>query len=601
VPDEVALAIVAVPAAKLAEVLQQCIDKRVRGAVVITTVAGVRDDIDTAAIVAHARRSGLRIIGPGSMGIASPLHDIALQASLADVRLTPGNVAISMQSGTLGIALLRLAAQLQLPISWFVSLGDKADVSGNDLLQFWEDDEATQVIAIYTESLGNPRKFARIARRVSRTRPIVAVRTGAALIGAGNDAMYRDTGVIQVPTVASMLDTARVLATQPLLEGRRVAVVTNSTSPGVLARATLEAVGLEPVDPPRPLGWHSTAGDYRAAVRAALHDSAIDAVLVIHAPPLVDAIGEASAQIDAACAGATKPVVAVMLGSGDGPLQPGSAVPSFSFPEQAAAVLGRIAAYAHWRRTEGAEHVDPEQAPDHIDVAAADSLVTAAIAASEPGATPETIRELLACYGVAMPDTRSVTGGSPAEVAAVASEVGYPVAVKSARRRVGRTAEAGVALDLTDASDVEQAVATMREHLGDDAATVVVQRMASPGVDIRIRVRDDERLGPVITVGLGGVQADAIGDESSRLAPVSPSTAMSMIADTRAAAALTADSHERLADVVARVALLASDHPAIAELDLNPVVVNADGCCVVDALITLRERDRPEPAVRRLE
>jgi acyl-CoA synthetase (NDP forming) len=398
-----------------------------------------------------------------------------------------------------------------------------------------------------------------------------------------------------------MLDTARVLATQPMIGGRRVAVVTNSPSPGVLARATLEAVGLEPVDPPRRLGWHSTADDYHAAVRAAQHDPGVDAVLVIHAPPRVDAIGEASTQIDAACAGATKPVVAVMLGSGDGPLLPGSSVPSFSFPEQAAAVLGRIAAYAHWRRTEGADDIDPEQAPDHIDVAGADALITEALAAGEPSATPETIRELLLRYGVTMPETRTVTGGTPGEVAAIATDVGFPVAVKARHRRVGRTAEAGVALDLTNADDVARALTTMREHLGDDAATVIVQRMTSPGVDIRIRVRADERLGPVITVGLGGVQADAIGDESSRLAPVSPSTAMSMIADTRAAAALTADSHERLADVVTRIALLASDHPAIAELDLNPVVVNADGCCVVDALITLRASDRPEPAVRRLE
>ncbi len=605
VPGEVGLAIVAVPTDALAATLQQCVDKRVRGAVVITTVTDdtvdTVDTVQTAAIVAHARRSGLRIVGPGSMGIASPLPDVALQASLAEGELTPGNVAISMQSGTLGIALLRLAAQLQLPISWFVSLGDKADVSGNDLLQFWEDDDATKVIAIYTESFGNPRKFARIARRVSRTRPIVAVRTGAALIGAGNEALYRDTGVIEVPTVMAMLDTARVLATQPLIDGRRVAVLTNSPSPGVLARATLEAVGLEPVDPPRPLGWHSTAEDYGEAVRTALRDREIDALLVIHAPPLIDAIGEAAQQIDGACRGAAKPVVAVMLGAGDGPLLPGSSVPSFSFPEQAAAALGRVAAYSHWRRTEGADEIEPAHAPDHIDVAGARALITSTLADAGAAATPEAIRELLTSYGVEMPATRSLTGASPAEVARVASEVGFPVAVKAARRRVGRTAEAGVALDLTDAADVERAVVGMREHLGDDASTLVVQRMASPGVDIRIRVRDDERLGPVITVGLGGVQADAIGDESSRLAPVSPSTAVSMIGDTRAAAALSVGSQERLADVVTRIALLASDHPAIAELDLNPVVVNGDGCCVVDALITLRDGNRHEPAVRRLE
>ena len=596
IPDDVTLAIVAVPASALERTLQDCIDKRVRGAVVVTTVTGT--SFDVAACVAHARRAGLRIIGPGSMGIASPRGDIGLQASLADVPLTPGNVAISMQSGTLGIGLLRLAAQLQLPISWFVSLGEKADVSGNDLLQFWEDDDATNVIALYTEAFGNPRKFARIARRVSTTRPIVAVRTGAALIGAGNEALYRDTGVIEVPTVTALLDTARVLATQPLLEGRRVAVVTNSASPGVLASATLEAVGLEPVEPPRALSWHSTAHDYRAAVTAALHDPGVDGVLVVHAPPLIDEIGAAAEEIDAACADAVKPVVAVMLGAGDGPLRPGSPVPSFSFPEQAAAVLGRIAAYAHWRRTEGAIVPDDARTPDHIDAPAAGAIVSAAVERGDDTVAPEAIRELLGHYGVTMPVTRRVDAD---EAATAAAEIGFPVAVKALRRRVGRTAEAGVALDLPDAEDVRRAVATMREHLGDDASTVYVQGMASPGVDIRIRVRQDPRLGPVITVGLGGVQADAIGDESSRLAPVSPSTALSMIDDTRASAALDPDARDHLAEVVTRVALLASDHPAIAELDLNPVVVNAEGCCVVDTVLRLDRTPTAEPAVRRLE
>jgi acyl-CoA synthetase (NDP forming) len=345
-------------------------------------------------------------------------------------------------------------------------------------------------------------------------------------------------------------------------------------------------------------------------VTAALADDDIDAVLVIHAPPLASLIGTAADEIDRACAGATKPVVAVMLGAGDGPIRPGSAVPSFSFPEQAAGVFGRIAAYAEWRRTEGADEADPDQLPDHIDVAGA-GLVLAELLATPDGTTlapgvavdagPEHVVELLDRYGVAMSRARRVATDDPAAVVAAADELGYPVAVKSLVRRAGRTAEAGVALDLGTAADVERAVATMRSHLGADAAVVMVQRMAPPGVDIRIRVREDDRVGPVITVGLGGIQADAIADESSRLAPVTAATAMSMIADSRAASALGPEAHERLADVVSRVAQLASDHPEIAELDLNPVVVNADGCCVVDATLVARRPDRPEPAVRRLE
>ena len=181
-PDEVSLAIIAVPAGQLDATIDACIRKRMRGAVVVTTVDGT--DVDVGSMVARARRNGLRLIGPSSMGIASPRPESLLQAALVDVTLPAGNVAISMQSGSLGSSVLRQARDLDLGLSWFVSLGDKADISANDLLQFWEEDANTKVVAMYTESFGNPRKFARIARRVSLTMPIVAVRTGAASVGS---------------------------------------------------------------------------------------------------------------------------------------------------------------------------------------------------------------------------------------------------------------------------------------------------------------------------------------------------------------------------------------------------------------------------------
>ncbi|MEJ7800425.1 MAG: GNAT family N-acetyltransferase, partial [Ilumatobacter sp.] len=267
VPDGVGLVIVAVPESSLVDTIQQCIDKRVRGAVVITAVTS--DEIDLDGLVAHARRNGLRIIGPSSFGVASPRPEVHLQASLVDVDLPAGGVAISMQSGTLAASLLLLADRLDIGLSWFVSLGDKRDVSANDLLQFWEDDEATTVIGLYTESLGNPRKFARIARRVSATKPIVAVRTGAALIGAANAALYQQTGMIEVPTVVSLLDTVRVFASQPLMGGDRVAVISNAPSPAILAAATIEGAELQLADTLQ-LDWRSTAEDYRMAIGDAL-------------------------------------------------------------------------------------------------------------------------------------------------------------------------------------------------------------------------------------------------------------------------------------------------------------------------------------------
>ena len=593
IPDEVGLAMIAVPPSELRRTIEQCIEKRVRGAVVVTID---EDPTEIDELVAHARINGLRIIGPGSMGIASPRPDTFIQAALVDVRVPAGGVAVSMQSGTLGSSLLRMAANLQMGLSWFVSLGDKRDVSANDLLQFWEDDEATTVVALYTESLGNPKKLARIARRVSAKRPIVAVRTGAALIGTANDALYRQTGVIEVPTVPSLLDTARVFASQPLMSGDRVAIVSNSRSPEVSASATLGPAGLVVAVPAGTLDWRSTADDYERVLGDTLASGDVDAVIVIHAPPVERQVGAPIEAIERAVerADGGKPVVAVMLGSGDGPLRPGSSIPSFAFPEQAAAVLGRIAAYSRWRAEEAPE---PARSLGHIKPAVAGELIADHLDAGTMA--PSALRALLDAYGVEMPPTTIVDAD---DAVAAAEQIGFPVAVKAERRRRGRTVDTGIALDLNEADEVADAVATMREHLGDDAARVIVQRMTSSGLDLRIHSSLDERVGPIVTAGLGGAQADVIADESSRLAPISPATARSLIAGTRAAAGLSDDALDQVAEVITRVAQLTSDHVEIAELDLNPVIVGDDGHChVVDASIVLRQPARPERSIRRLD
>lgn len=598
IPDEVGLAVIAVPPAALATVIGGCITKRVRGAVVISDPG---PDTDFTGLVAHARRNGLRIVGPASMGIASPLPGVGLQAALVNVDGPPGSVAVSMQSGILGASLLRLARELELGLSWFVSLGDKLDVSANDLLQFWEDDEATKVICLYTESVGNGRKFSRIARRVAARRPIVLVRTGAAMVGAGNSAMYRQSGVIEVPTVTSMLDTARVLAFRSTMAGDRVAVVSNARSPRVQAEATLTAAGLTPVSPPVALDWRSTADDYRTAVEQALVADEVDAVLVIHAPPTQHFLGAFADVIDTAAQAADKPLVAVMLGTGDGPLRPGSPVPSFAFPEQAAATLGRVGFYSRWLRQEAAEAAEAFTPSDDAEAAAAVRALTAAhLTGDAPDAPvdPQTVRQMLEAYGISMPPTRRV----PADRAvAAADEVGYPVALKAVHRGVGRSVEAGVALDLADAADVTASVAAMAEHLGHGADDVLVQPMVPPGVDIRVRAVDDPALGPVVTVGLGGFQADLIGDESSRIAPLTPGAARAMLADTRAAAALDTADCAAVNDLLVRVGRLVDDHPEIAELDLNPVIVSDGAAQVADATLRLQPARNPEPPVRRLE
>ena len=601
VAEEVGLAIIAVPVSQLAATLDECIAKRVRGAVVITAPHDPRVDgaeaVDIDAMVMHARRNGLRIIGPASMGIASTRPEVALQAALVEVTSPPGGIAISMQSGTLGGSLLRLADSLQLGLSWFVSLGDKSDVSSNDLLQFWEDDHATKVIALYTESVGNGRKFARIARRVALTRPIVVVRTGAALVGAGSDAMYRQSGVIEVPTVPALLDTARVLASQPLMHGDRVAILSNARSPSVAVSVTLAAAGLTVVDPPIPTDWRTTADGYRLAITAALDAADVDALVVVHAPPTELSLHLQTASIDEATRGALKPVVAVMLGLGDGPLCEGSSVPSFAFPEQASAALARVRWYSAWRKAE--LEGESETPPHGLDRGAAADIIAEYVASPGLVLAPEVVRQLLGTYGVAMPPTMLVS----AEVAVeAADQLGYPVAIKALERGLGRSAKAGVALDLVEADDVRESVATMREYLGDGAARVFVQQMVPPGIDLRVRVTSDPKIGPIVTVGLGGFQADLIADESSRVAPVSPSSARTMIADTKASATLTNEHDlDAMIDLVVRVAQLASDHPEITSFDLNPVMVRDGASWVLDARLTLEPATRAERAVRRLE
>ena len=593
ITDDVWLAIIAVPAASLAATIESCIAKRVRGAVLITATDGT--DVDMDELVAHARRNGLRIIGPASMGVATSRPG-GVQGALVPVTLPVGGVAISMQSGTLGSSMLQLALRLHLGISWFVSLGDKGDVSGNDLMQFWEDDDSTRVIAMYTETFGNPRKFARIARRVGRRKPIVAVRTGSAAIGNAADALYRQAGLVEVPTVRALLDTARAFATQPVPRGPNVAILTNARSPGVLAGAAVVAAGLTVVDAPVPLDWRSTPDDFERAVAAAIDDAGIDAVMVIHAPPIITAAAP-SAEIDRAADGSAKPVVAVMLGRDDGPLQRGSNVPSFSFPEPAAAALGRMHAYGRWLLTEAESAVEIVDA----DVLLAEAVLAEAASAAERTLSYDRTVRLFGSYGIRTPPGAHHIGSSDDDLVECARSVGYPVVLKATNRRIGRSAKAGIALDLGNDEAVRAAVATIRSSLG-EAHSFVIQSMATPGLDVRIQCATDDRLGPVVTLDLGSLQSINLHDGSSRLPPISRATAEAMIAGSRVGGALERAQlgADPLIDTVVRVAQLMFDHTEIRSIDINPAIVSDGECVVTDAKITIDVERPSDFPLRRL-
>jgi acyl-CoA synthetase (NDP forming) len=594
IPAVISLAVIAVPAAALDETIDDCIAAHVRGAVVVTSVDGT--DVDVDAMVVRARNNGMRIIGPSSMGVAASERLIGLDASLLPERLSEGRVAISMQSGSLGASFLELVKQQALGLSWFVSLGDRADVSGTDMLQFFEDDESTLVIGMYTEDLGDPRRFARIARRVSKHRPIVAVRTSAEL-GPTNSALYRHCGLIEVPTVAALLDTVRVLATQPVLHGDRIAVLSNYPSPERLARRAITARGLRAVEPPIQLDFRASPADYTKAIEATLNSDDIDGLLVVHAPPLAEAVGGPVVEIDRAAHRADKPIVAVLLATADGPIAPESNVPNFMFPEPAAAVLGRSWAYGRWLATEAAS---PPAVVEGVDVDQVSDLVAAALLEGATRLDPAAIAELLTAYGIRVPPTRFVAA---ADAVRAASEVGFPVAVKARHRHVGRSLRAGVALDLTDGADVQVSIDVMRAELGDDADFVIVQPMVAPGLDLRIQARIDEEAGTLISTGTGGIQAGLVGDDDPvRVAPLSRHSAAGLVSESRAGPQLTQAGLDpaALVDTLIRAAQLAADHAEITALDFNPVITSEAGCAVTDAVVEVAPVGRPAGALRRL-
>jgi acyl-CoA synthetase (NDP forming)/RimJ/RimL family protein N-acetyltransferase len=591
VPGPVDLALIAVPAEALAEVLADCAAKRVRGVVINSTIPVHNAQTVTPDLVRFARRHGMRLIGPASMGLlvtgAAPLHAHLARdrADRGPVGVRAGGVAISLQSGPLGASVLEMANRLEIGLSLFVSLGDKADVSGNDLLQYVEDDASTTVVAMYTESFGNPRKFARIARRVARRTPVVAVCAGGASDAPVTEALFRQAGVIPVPTVRDLLDTARVLATQPVPAGPRVQVITNAASPAVLALDALAREGLTATV--TDVGWQATPHDFAEAVVAVEVNDTADAVMVIHAPPVARDVSAPAEVLDNLSEQVTLPMVVVLLGGDDGPLRPGSPLPVFTFPEPAAAVLGRGVRLGEWRR----RYDDDLRAValPVLDTPAARRVIDTALGARAEGTllpVAATV-ELLDAAGVDVAPARGVTGLDDA--IAAAQHLGFPVVLKALglRRRV-RGSTAGVRLDVGDVDELARAWGQMLDVLGDRAMVeVLVQRQVPSGVEVRVAARVEPAVGPVVTVGLGGVHADAIGDAVHLLAPIGAASARDAVAQSRAAMALAdagvdADS---LTQLVMRVGELMVTCDEVDTMILNPVIVSAEGAWVTDAAV----------------
>ncbi|MFN8039878.1 MAG: GNAT family N-acetyltransferase [Acidimicrobiales bacterium] len=645
IPDEVDLAVVAVPREHCVEVVDECAAKQVKGLVVIS--AGFSEVGDEGAELEHqllvaARRGGMRMVGPNCLGVVNTA--VGLDATFAPQPPLPGRVAFLSQSGALGIALLEWTARLGLGISSFVSIGNKADVSGNDLLQYWEDDEGTDLVLMYLESFGNPRKFSRVARRISQRKPIVAVKSGRTVAGSraasshtaaaasadvAVSALFRQTGVIRVDTLDELFDLAQVLATQPLPAGKRVAIVSNSGGPGILAADACESAGLEVVrlgERTRAavrarLGPNAAVGNpidmvasaspeqYEEVLRLVLDDDDVDNVIVIFTPPLVTQADDVAVAIARAVEGATKPIIANFLASREVPLPLAGGdgrrrVPSFPSPEPAAIALGRVVRYAEWRRR------DPGTVPvfDDIEMATARAIVDAALVRHPDGCwlDADVAVGLLAAYGVAVAPVRRAADAD--EAVAHAEAFGYPVALKAAAGGlVHKSDVGGLRLGLRDAQSVRDAFIAMEAVVGDEQlGGIVVQPMARSGVETIIGVVQDLAFGPLVMFGMGGVATELLADRTFRVLPLTDVDAAEVVRSLRGSPLLFGYRGSPPADTAAleamlgRVGQLADDIPELAELDLNPVVVSERGAVAVDVKVRVAPVPPIRPSVRAL-
>ncbi len=649
VPDAIDLAIVCVPAPEVIDVVRDCATRRVGGLVIISAgFAEVGQDRAASEheLVELARRHGMRLVGPNCMGVVNTNPAIAMHATFAPFIPPRGRVAFSSQSGALGIELMGEAAELGLGISTFVSVGNKADVSGNDLLQYWEDDAETDVILLYLESFGNPRKFARLARRVSRTKPIVAVKSGRSNAGrraasshtaalassdVAVDALFRQAGVIRVDTLEQFFDTAQLLAHQPLPAGRSVVIVSNGGGPGTLAADACEANGLEVLELPaavqatlrtfvspdaavaNPVDLVASATDdqYERALRTVLGEPTVDAVIVIFVPPLVTAADDVARAISAAAGTApTKTVAACFLGHrglvealrpADDGQRP---IPSYAFPEAVSFALARVAGHAEWRRRPTG--VVPTFTD--VDLDGAREVVARFLTESPTGGWLDAAdaTRLISCFGITNAPLVPVSDAEGA--IAAAGVLGYPVALKAgAGAIVHKSDVGGVHLDLGSAGDLREAYAALQTSLGPDHVGAVVQPMVAAGIETIVGVTHDPSFGPLVLFGMGGVAAELLRDTSLRILPLTDLDAHELVRSLRSSPLLFGyrgapeSDVDALEDLLLRVGHLADTLPEVSELDCNPVVVSPSGAVAVDIKIHLTpERPGAAPGLRRL-
>ncbi len=613
IPGDVDVAIVAVPAEAVQDVVLDCAAKGVHGLIVISSgfaETGEDGRKRQRKLVGLARSYGLRLIGPNCLGVINTASEVSLNASLAPLMPPRGRAGFFCQSGALGTAILEKVRGRGLGLSTFVSAGNRADVSGNDLLQYWEEDEATEVILLYLESIGNPRKFSRIARRVSRVKPIIAVRSGRTTQGVpmghavrqiaappeAVDAMFRQAGIIQVDTLDEMFDVAQLLAHQPLPRGSRVAIVGNSDALGLLAVDAAAASGLT-VTSATALGADATADDFEDALDSAIDDDHVDAVVAVYIPPL-DAGGEEVANVLAAVGEQSdKPLVSTFLGREgvpellrvpdlSGHTAGRGSVPSYPAVEAAVRALARVVEHAAWLQrhddSAGVLEVDLDSARREVSKILMDAPDGRELADEE-------LRDLLASYGVELWQRTPVA--SVEEAVRAGEQLGWDVVLKATAERLRQRPDlAHVWRNIDTEAEMHDAWESMHGTVIDPAdAEFVVQRTAPPGVPVAIGCLEDPLFGPAVSFGVSGALTDLVGDRVYRIPPISALDAAETVRSIKAAPLLFGYRGSEQVDVVAvedlirRVAQLKIDLPQVSRLDLMLVHATADGVSVLHA------------------
>ena len=648
IPGPVDLAIVVVPAAEVVSTAEACGRKGVRALVVISAgfaETGVEGQVRQAELVRACRAAGMRLIGPNCMGIANTENDVRLDATFAPSVPQHGRVGFSSQSGALGLAIMDYASSLGLGLSTFVSVGNKADISGNDLLRYWESDPGTDVILLYLESFGNPQKFSQIARRVARKKPIVVVKSGrsaagaratsshtGALLAASDvtvDALFRQSGIIRTDTLEELFDVATLLVNQPLPLGNRVGIITNAGGPAILCADASESRGLQipvlesetktrlgeflpegascvnPVD----MIASATAEDYRRAIQAVAADPNVDSLIVIFTPPLATLAKDVARAIaeEAQNLQRTKPILAVFMSGGEAPdeLQSGSErIPCYRFPETAAIALSRAARYGQWRNRPESEL--PRYSDIKRDEAAV--LIAAALSRGDDWLTVEETEALFSFYGLPLVEQRITT--SPQDAATAARDMSCDVAIKAIAPGVIHKTEArALRLNVSGYDEAYRAAEEMQAELsalGNPPTGFVVQRMHHGGVEMLVGVVHDPQFGPVVACGAGGTQVELLGDVSVRLTPLTREDAAEMIRTLKTFPLLQGFRGAAPCDVRAledgllRVSEMVHDLPQIAELDCNPFLVDETGAVILDARVRVKSvAPRPLIGVRR--